>query len=80
MIRWLLGPTIASLVASFLVIRLFDILFSGVTGTVANVARPVLFTGTWSATTAASGMRGVNERVRKLRTIVGTVKEIGNDQ
>ncbi len=67
MIRWLLGPTIASAIFAFIAIRIFDAVFSGATSTLASVARPTIFAGTWSATTATSGMRGITSRVRSLR-------------
>lgn len=82
MIRWLIGPTIASAIFAFVAIRIFDVVFSSVTGTVTSIARPALFTGTWSATTAASGMRGFNSRVQKIRSVrdkIRNVVAVGDD-
>src|SRR3990167_7767745 len=64
---WLVGPTIASFVAAFIVVKLFDHIFAGATSGVVSIARPGLFVLTWTAVTVQSGMHGVAKRVRRLR-------------
>ena len=64
---WLIGPTIASFVAAFLVVKLFDFIFGGVTGSIASVARACLFVVTWTAVSAKGGMRSFTRKVRQLR-------------
>ena len=71
---WLIGPTLASFVAAFIVVKIFDHVFSGVTGNLASVARAGLFVGTWTAVTARAGMRGFDQKVRRLRA--GTANAI----
>lgn len=64
---WLVGPTLASFVAAFIVVKLFDWIFSGLTGSMASVARAGLFVSAWTAVTAKAGMRGFGQKVRQLR-------------
>jgi len=64
---WLIGPTMVSFVAAFLVLRLFDYAFSGVTGALVGWAKSVVFIFTWTAVTAKLGMRGFSSRTKKLR-------------
>ena len=64
---WLVGSTLASIVAAFLVVRIFDYVFAGVTGSLINVARAGLFVVTWTAVTTKSGMHGFTKQVRQLR-------------
>lgn len=64
---WLVGYTLASMVAAFVAVRLFDYLLSGVTGGIVHAARASLFAGVWTAVTTGSGMRGFTQRVRQLR-------------
>lgn len=64
---WLVGYTLASIVAAFIVLKIFDHVFASVTGSIANTARVGLFVCTWTAVTASAGMRGFNQKVRQLR-------------
>ena len=64
---WLLGYTIASMVGALFVVRIFDYVVGGVSNAAGHAARVGLFVGTWTAITAASGMRDFTKRVRKLR-------------
>ena len=64
---WLVGSTLASFVAAFIVIKLFDYAFSGVTGTLYSVLRAGVFVVTWTAVTAQLGMRGFTSKIRQLR-------------
>ena len=64
---WLIGSTLASFVAAFIVIKLFDYVFSGVTGTLGSVARAGVFVVTWTAVTVQLGMRAFTAKVRQLR-------------
>lgn len=64
---WLIGYTISSMVGAFIVVRLFEYAFSGLTGWVGNVVKASIFSGTWAAITAGLGMRGVNKGVHSLR-------------
>ena len=64
---WLVGPTIASLVAAFIAVKLVEYVFGGVSGSLMNVAKPILFVVTWTAVTANAGMRGFSSLIRNLR-------------
>ena len=64
---WLIGPAMASLFAAFLMVKLFDYVFSGVTGSLASGARAGVFVITWTAVTVHLGMRGLTAKVRQLR-------------
>ena len=64
--NWLVAPIITSIVASILIVKLWDAFFGGVTNSFLGVARAGLFVGTWAAITTAAGMRGVNGMTRRL--------------
>ena len=71
---WLIGPTLASFVAAFIVVKIFDYVFSGMSDSLASVARAGLFVGTWTAVTAKAGMHGFSQKMRRLRA--GTASAI----
>jgi hypothetical protein len=54
---WLIGYTFASMAAAFVVVRIFEFLFSGATSGIAYAVKPGIFVATWTAVTARSGMR-----------------------
>lgn len=64
---WLIGPTLASFVAAFIVVKIFDYLFAGAMGGLGSTVRAGLFVGTWTAVTTKAGMHGFNQKVRRLR-------------
>ena len=64
---WLLGYTLGSIAASFVVVRFFDFLVGGAVDSATSVARGIVFINTWAAVTAKSGMRDFTKTVRKLR-------------
>lgn len=64
---WLLGYTIGSIAASFIVIRIFDFLIGGAVDSATSAARGIVFINTWAAVTAKAGMRDVTKKVRQLR-------------
>lgn len=64
---WLIGPTLASFVAAFIVVKLFDYVFSGVTDGLVYMARAGVFIVTWTAVTSTAGMRSLSQKVRRLR-------------
>ena len=64
---WLVGYTLASMAASFVVVKIFDYLFAGVTSGLVSIVRFPLFVATWTAITAQAGMRGFTKKVRQLR-------------
>jgi hypothetical protein len=66
MLGWLIAPIITSIVASILIVKVWDTLFGGVTNSFLGVARAGLFVGTWATITTAAGMRGVNGMTRRL--------------
>jgi len=65
-IGWLVGPGLVSLIASLIVVRIFDLVFGATSGLI-NTARAGLFVGTWTAVTTGSGMRDVAKWARRLR-------------
>ena len=68
---WLVGPTIASLVAAFIAVKLVEYVFGGVSGTLMNVAKPILFVVTWTTISTQAAMRSVTKSVRNLRKGIG---------
>ena len=64
---WLLGYTLVSLAASFVVVKLFDFLVGGAVDSATSAARGIVFVNTWAAVTAKAGMRDVTKQVRRLR-------------
>jgi hypothetical protein len=64
---WLIGYTLASLAAAFIIVRIFDYIFSGVAGSLTSIPRASVFVITWAAVTAQSGMRGFSGSARQLR-------------
>ena len=64
---WLVGYTVASIVAAFIAVRIFDYVFAGVVGSLASTARLGVFVIAWTAVTARSGMHGVTTSMRQLR-------------
>ena len=64
---WLVGMTLASMAAAFIVMRILDYIFAGMGGWISVVAKPAVHVGVWAAVTAHSGMRAFSERVRGLR-------------
>ena len=70
---WLIGYTLASLAAAFIVIRIFDYVVSGATD---NLARASVFVATWTAVTAQSGMRGFRKTAQRLRKSNADVKSL----
>jgi hypothetical protein len=71
---WLVGSILASLVAAVIVVKIFDYLFAGMAGGLANTARAVLFVATWTAVTVKSGMHGLTSQVRQLRQGMERIK------
>jgi hypothetical protein len=61
---WLVGYTLGSMAASFVVVRIFDFVVSGATD---SAARAIAFITPWAAVTGKSGMRGLSKSARQLR-------------
>lgn len=64
---WLVGYTLASIAAAFVVMKLFDYIFAGVTGGLVSSVRAGLFIATWTAVTVGMGMQGFTKKVRQVR-------------
>ena len=64
---WLFGYTLSSIVASIVVVKIFDYLFAGAASGLVSSTRAGIFVATWTAVTAQAGMRGFAKRVRQLR-------------
>ena len=64
---WLLGYTLGSLAASFVVVRAFDFLVGGAVDSATSAARGIVFVNTWAAVTAKAGMRDLTKTAQKLR-------------
>ncbi len=64
---WLVGYTLASMAASFVVVKIFDWIFAGATGGLVSSVRASLFVGTWTVVTTKAGMSGFTKRVKQLR-------------
>lgn len=67
MLGWLVGYTIASIVTAFIVVRLFDYIFTGLTDGWANFIKFCLFVLTWTAVTAKGGMHSFSRQVKRIR-------------
>lgn len=79
--NWLVGSVLASMLLAVAVVRVFDYVFSGVTGGVASAVRNGMFVGVWTWVAAHSGMREVGQRIRKLRQrnrVVSGLIDIGS--
>ena len=59
---WLVGSTVLSAVAAFVLVRIVEQLF-GLVG----IARVAVFGGVWTAVTTMAGMRSFTSTARKLR-------------
>ena len=64
---WLLGYTLGSVAASFVVVRAFDFLVGGAVDSATSAARGIVFVNTWAAVTAKAGMRDLTKTAQKLR-------------
>jgi hypothetical protein len=64
---WLIGYTFASMAAAFVVVRIFEFLFSGATSGIAAAVKPGIFVATWTAVTARSGMRSATSWTSRWR-------------
>ena len=64
---WLLGYTLGSIAASFVVVRAFDFLVGGAVDSATSAARGIVFVNTWAAVTAKAGMRDLTKTAQKLR-------------
>ena len=64
---WLLGYTLGSIAASFVVVRAFDFLVGGAVDSATSAARGIVFVNTWAAVTTKSAMRDVTKTAQKLR-------------
>ena len=64
---WLLGYTLGSIAASFVVVRAFDFLVGGAVDSATSAARGIVFVTTWAAVTAKAGMRDLTKTAQKLR-------------
>jgi hypothetical protein len=67
MLSWLVGYTLASIVAAFVIVRIFDYIFAGVSGNIVAGARLGLFVGAWTVVTAKAGMHTITRQARQLR-------------
>lgn len=64
---WLVTYTLASMAASFIVVKIFDYAFEGVHNGFISTARVGVFVLTWTVVTAKAGMHGFSRRVRQVR-------------
>jgi len=66
---WLTGYVMASIAASFVVMRVLDYIFAGATGWIVSTAKVSTFVSVWTAITTAAGMRDFTSRVRGVRSL-----------
>lgn len=69
---WLIGPSIASLAAAFVIVKIFDYVTSGAADT---ASRAIVFITPWAGVTAKSGMRGLSKSAGRLRLRHSAVKD-----
>lgn len=67
---WLVGYTIASLVAAFIIVKLFDYVVQGASGSIVVAARYGLFVLAWTVITARGGMNVFSRKVRQIRRVI----------
>ena len=79
---WLIAPIITSIVASILLLKIWDTLSGGVSNAFLGVARGGLFVGVWAAIITAAGMRGVNNMTRRINgsAIVRRLRTLASDE
>lgn len=65
--KWLLNYTLVALVGSVLINRIFDYFFAEAKGAAASATRAGAFVGTWTAITAALGMRDLSQGIHRFR-------------
>ena len=64
---WLVGYTLASIAASFIVIKIFDYIFAGATSGLISLIRFSLFVIIWTVIIAKAGMHRFTKEVRQLK-------------
>jgi hypothetical protein len=64
---WLVSYAIAAAAAAYVVVRIWEFLFSGATSGVAAAVKPGIFVATWTAVTAREGMRSVTSVTSRWR-------------
>ena len=64
---WLVSYTLASIAAAYVVVKIFDYLFTGIAGGFAGSVRAGLFILTWTLVTAQAGMQGVTKKVQQVK-------------
>ena len=64
--NWLIAPIISSIIASILIIKIWNGITEGVSNSFLGVARGVLFVGAWVAIITTLGMRKVNSVARRI--------------
>lgn len=72
-VKWLVGYTLASMVAGFVVVRMVDYFLSGLAGGLASAAKATAFSSAWTAVTSGAGMRAFTQRVRQVRQGVSAI-------
>ena len=72
---WLVGYTLGSMAAAFVVVRIFDALVSEAGNSVTSAARATVFINTWAAVTGRSGMHGISKTVQRFRLSNDVAKE-----
>lgn len=73
MLGWLVGYTLASIVAAIIIVRIFDYLFAGATGNIAASARLGLFVATWTVVTTKVGMRQLKQGSASARNRIDSL-------
>jgi uncharacterized membrane protein len=68
---YFIGVAFGSMIAAFLSVRVVEYFFSGLMGNTANIVKPSVFVGVWTAVTASQGMRSFTGKVRGLRQFIG---------
>lgn len=64
---WLVSLVVMSALGSALVVKIFSVLFGGILGPLAGMAKDGLFVGTWTAITVGLGIRDAKKAAHKLR-------------
>ena len=72
---WLIGATIASIVAAFVAVRVVEYFLAGAVGMAAGAVKAAAFSSVWTAVTTSTGMRAFTNRVRGVRTGVDGVSK-----
>ena len=70
MMGWLVQQVIASALIAVVAVKIFELVATGIKGSVHEIVKPGIFVGVWTAATTASGARALTGAVRNMRQML----------